>query len=230
MSEAAEKTDTGAATSVRQRLIDAGERLFAEHGWEGVGIRAIAAAAGVSLAALNYHFGDKEKLLAAIFAQRAEPIAAERMRLLAAMRAGGGMTVEGVIRSFLQPVLGAWSESRSGSRDFGVLRARLAAEPEAFKDRVRAQTFDESTRAYMAALGELLPELSREELGMRFHFLLGSMLYTISDPGRIRALSDGHCDPGDVATVLLHMVPFLAAGFRSPPLPRGSPAASEQKH
>ena len=59
--------------SVRERLIEAGEKLFAEHGWNGVSIRTIAAAAGVSLAALNYHFGVKEHLLAEIFAAPLQP-------------------------------------------------------------------------------------------------------------------------------------------------------------
>ena len=76
-------------TAVRQRLLDAGEKLFAAHGWNGVSIRAIAAEAQVSLAALNYHFGEKENLLAQIFAARAVPIAAERMRLLDELKASG---------------------------------------------------------------------------------------------------------------------------------------------
>ena len=92
---------------VRQRLIEAGERLFAEHGWNRVGIRAIAAEAEVSLAALNYHFGEKEALLAEIFAARARPIAEERMRLLRALQAKGETTLEGVIEAFLRPALTA---------------------------------------------------------------------------------------------------------------------------
>jgi AcrR family transcriptional regulator len=71
MIAAASKPAKATAKPVRQRLIDAGERLFAEHGWNGVGIRTIATAADVSLAALNYHFGEKENLLAEIFAERA---------------------------------------------------------------------------------------------------------------------------------------------------------------
>jgi AcrR family transcriptional regulator len=206
------------AKPARQRLIDAGERLFAEHGWDGVGIRTIAAAADVSLAALNYHFGDKEKLLAEIFAERARPIAAERMRLLAEIQASGAATLEGVIESFLHPALGAWSEARFGGKVFAKLRARLAAESEAFNGRIRANAFDESSRRYIAALQALLPELSPGELGWRFHFLLGTMLYTMADSGRIESLTDGKCDPGDVQAVMLHIVPFLAAGFRSAPL------------
>ncbi len=78
----------------RQRLIDAGERLFAEHGWNGVGIRTITAAADVSLAALNYKFGEKENLLADIFAERAGSIAAERMQLLAEIKASDTVMLE----------------------------------------------------------------------------------------------------------------------------------------
>src|SRR5258707_3906236 len=76
--------------SARQRLMDASEQLFAEHGWNAVSIRTIVAAAGVNLAALHYHFGSKEQLLADIFAARAKPIAAERMRLFAEIERQGG--------------------------------------------------------------------------------------------------------------------------------------------
>ena len=205
---------------VRQRLIDAGERLFAQHGWNGVGIRTIAAAADVSLAALNYHFGEKEKLLAEIFVERARPIAAERMRLLAEIEASGKPTLERLIEAFLIPAFGTVSEERFGGKVFARLRARLATEPEAFSRRILANAFDESSRHYIAALQALLPDVPAEDLGWRFHFLLGAMVYTMADAGRIQSLTEGHCDPGDVEAALLHIVPFLAAGFRSKPARR----------
>jgi hypothetical protein len=40
----------------------------------------------------------------------------------------------------------------------------------------------------------------------------------MADSGRIQALTDGRCDPGDVTRALRHMIPFLAAGFRSAPV------------
>ena len=48
--------------SSRQRLLDAAERLFAEHGFHGVSLRTITAEAGMNLAAANYYFGGKEGL------------------------------------------------------------------------------------------------------------------------------------------------------------------------
>ena len=198
---------------VKQRLLEAGEELFAEHGWNGVSIRTIAAKAEVSLAALNYHFGEKEKLLAEIFAARARPIAAERIRLLEALRADGDLSLETVIEAFLSPALTVSTEF--GGRVFIKLRARLATEPVAFSRRILADAFDESSRLYLAALQDLLPDLAPADLAWRFHFSLGAMLYTMADPGRIQSLTNGVCDPSDAQAALRHLVPFLAAGFRS---------------
>ena len=50
----------------RQKLIEAGIRLFGLHGFEATGTRSLAAAAGVNLAAIPYHFGGKEGLYQAV--------------------------------------------------------------------------------------------------------------------------------------------------------------------
>lgn len=50
----------------RRRLLAAGLRLFATHGYEGVSTRALAAEAGANLAAINYHFGGKRALYLAV--------------------------------------------------------------------------------------------------------------------------------------------------------------------
>jgi AcrR family transcriptional regulator len=56
--------DGSAAT--RSALIDAGRRLFAEHGFAGVGTEAIVAEAVVSRGALYHHFSDKTELFAGV--------------------------------------------------------------------------------------------------------------------------------------------------------------------
>jgi len=75
---------------VPKRLMAAAERLFAESSWEAVSVRSIVAAAGVNLAALNYHFGSKQELLREIFVTRAKPIVQERIRRLEEIRKRGG--------------------------------------------------------------------------------------------------------------------------------------------
>jgi TetR/AcrR family transcriptional regulator len=54
------------AAATREALLAAGTELFAERGYHGVPVRAIAEKAGVNKAMINYHFGGKRKLYLAI--------------------------------------------------------------------------------------------------------------------------------------------------------------------
>ena len=46
----------------RQRLLEAAEQVFAQKGFDGATVRDICDRAGMNVAAINYHFGDKERL------------------------------------------------------------------------------------------------------------------------------------------------------------------------
>jgi TetR/AcrR family transcriptional regulator len=54
------------AAGTREALLAAGTELFAERGYDGVPLWAIAQKAGVNKAMVNYHFGGKRKLYLAI--------------------------------------------------------------------------------------------------------------------------------------------------------------------
>lgn len=46
----------------RQRLLEAAEEVFASKGFDSATVREICSRAGVNIAAINYYFGDKERL------------------------------------------------------------------------------------------------------------------------------------------------------------------------
>lgn len=218
---AAPRASKAAATqSVRERILEVAERLFAEHGMSGVGLRAISAEAQVNLASIAYHFGSKDGLLEALFAQRAEPIAQERLRLLAqCYEASAKPNLEDILDAFLRPALVLGVQPQFGGPAFVKLRARLATEPEALSRKILSKAFDLSSRKFIDAIADALSELPRAEVEWRFHFMLGAMFYTMADSGRIQALTKGRIDPGNVKRALRHMIPFLAAGFRSAAVP-----------
>lgn len=70
------------ATNTALQLLLAAERLFAQHGIDGVSLRQVAAEAGSSNnSAVRYHFGTKQDLLAAIFSYRLDELMRRRTQL-----------------------------------------------------------------------------------------------------------------------------------------------------
>lgn len=55
-------SDHNAQIEPRQRLLVAAEEVFARRGFDGATVREICDRAGMNVAAINYHFGDKERL------------------------------------------------------------------------------------------------------------------------------------------------------------------------
>ena len=55
-------------TTTKERILDAAEALFSDQGFTTTSLlRSITAASEVNLAAVNYHFGSKEQLIAKVF-------------------------------------------------------------------------------------------------------------------------------------------------------------------
>src|SRR5205823_14288862 len=48
--------------ATQQRLLEAAEQVFADKGFKAASIREISKRAGANIAAVNYYFGDKERL------------------------------------------------------------------------------------------------------------------------------------------------------------------------
>lgn len=64
---AAQRTSRSDGEDTRARLLQAALQLFSERGFAQTSVRAIAEAAGINVAAIAYHFGDKARLYAATF-------------------------------------------------------------------------------------------------------------------------------------------------------------------
>jgi AcrR family transcriptional regulator len=198
----------------REKLVAAAELLFAERGYASVTVRAIAAAAGVNWSLVGYHFRGKEGLLAEVYRRHCASLNAERLHLLAeATRRKPDL--ERVIEAFVRPAL-AEIQGAGGQSSFSRLRAILAAEDSALLDALVAENFDASSRTFIDALRACLRQIPADEILWRFHFMLGTIYYSVASPQRIKAFSRGRCDPGDLEATITHLVPFLASAFRAP--------------
>ena len=101
----------------RERILDAAERLFMAHGYEGTSMRQITGEAGVNLAAVNYHLGSKEALVQEVFRRRLDWLNDERMRVLNAMEAeadGKPLKPSQIVDGFFGTLLRMADDERRG--------------------------------------------------------------------------------------------------------------------
>src|SRR5689334_14150154 len=115
----------------KTRILDAAESLFVEHGFEATSLRQLTSAAGVNLAAVNYHFGSKEELFQSVLTRRLDPMNQERIDLLERLEResnGKAIGVEKILSAMLIPALRLARDERRGGKDFLRLLGRAYAD------------------------------------------------------------------------------------------------------
>ena len=101
-----------------------------------------------------------------------------------------------MLRAYLLPAFASSSDSGGGAQ-FTRMRAVLSAEGDPEARRIIADSFDDTTRAFIDAIAQCLPGAAREQIVWRSQFLLGALYYTLINPERIDRLSDGHVSGAD---------------------------------
>lgn len=168
------RRDTGAVEGTRARLLDEAERLFAERGYEGTSLRALAEAAEANIAAVNYHFRSKEGLLQAVIARAMAPVNTERDKRLRALQAPGGRpSIEQVVRAFVEPGLDL--TSHHGARGPAVARflGRVLLDPSPQIRQLFADQVDPVEGRYLDALRKAMPEQDADTVLFGYTSMLG---------------------------------------------------------
>lgn len=221
-----------AARTTRDKILDAAERLFARRGFYGVSIRDITAAAGVDVALVNYHFGRKQELFAAVLGRRASVLNELRLERLEECRrraAPRRPSVEDIIDAFTQPLLERSARGGAGWKSYFALIAQINNSAE-FGASMMTRHFDVLVQHFIQALREVLPGSDERDLYWSYHFLTGALTLTFAETRRIDNLSGGVCRSNDLESVHERLVPFIAAGFRELCATNGNEAGRVRKH
>jgi AcrR family transcriptional regulator len=191
----------------RSAILSAAERLYADRGFGDVTLRDIVAAAGVNLAAVNYHFGSKDELIAELFVTRSIATNRERLNELKAAEAEGGgrAGIDAILRALVGPTLRGClgpDRERSTAARF-MIRASIESVPPI--RRIKNREIDH-LRKFAAAMGRSLPDHSEADLYWGLHFALAMAHHTIRERERLTKLSEGQCDLNDVAGIVDRVV------------------------
>lgn len=141
----------GRAPTTRERILRAAERLFADDGFDRVTLRQIARASEQrNVAAVQYHFGSKGGLLAAIVDRHRSEIDEERRALLASSEADGHEPDLAAYLNILLEPLCQKLDNPSG-------RAYLRIQAEGLHN----EAMRPATRTVISRIGRLLSGLDR---------------------------------------------------------------------
>lgn len=198
--------------STKERILGAAEALFAQRGFDGASLRQLTSTAGVNLAAVNYHFGSKEKLVEQVFRRRLDALSSQRLAALDKLSGQPDTRLEDVLDAFIRPAL-ELSHDDSGALFMRVL-ARAFAEHDDTLRRFLSDNYGHVMRQFSAEFARQLPQLSKEELYWRIDLMTGALTHAMSGFGMIRR-------KGDVSErmhreqTIAHLIRFAAAGLHA---------------
>jgi AcrR family transcriptional regulator len=212
--------------ATHERILDAAERLFAEQGYNGTSLRAITTAARVNLAAVNYHFGDKESLYAEVLRRRLRPINAARLARLDEAIATAGESppaLEEVIDILLRPVFDVHRDPARGGPHIVRIIARSLTEPLPFIHAVLREELHPVLGRFAQVVRRHVPHLAPEDFLWRLSFVIGAMQHTLAMLHQMSALTQGICRDNDYDGALRRFISSACAVFRQP-VPAGASA------
>lgn len=196
----------------------AAEALFAEQGFAETTMREITGAAKVNLAAVNYHFGSKKGLISAVAEKYLSPLADNLNSALEERLAAGDETVsaEELLEILMRCLLRMGKAKQFALPVFMRLLELLYMKNQ---DELR-DAMIERYGAQFRPLIELIKKdaaiMSDEEFFWRLHFLLGSIVFTLSNFQTLVAIEMREFERvAEVERILHRMIPVLVAGLHA---------------
>lgn len=204
-------------TETRQRLLDAAEALFIESGYEGTSLRLVTAHAHANLAAVNYYFGSKEALMQTLLSQRLDRLNRERLQLLDRCEADGGtLDAASVLAMLFVPAFRLAQEGSVGA-NFMRLLGRVYSDRSPFIRDFLQGHYRPIFGRYFDAFARALPQLGRNELGMRLHFGLIALASILAGEEMGSLASDLRMGEAiDDAQLLARLVALIAPFLTTP--------------
>ena len=214
--------------SARHRLLDCAEELFAAHGVEGVSLRAINAGAGLSPAALHYHFGSKEALVEALLERRMALLMARRGELLDALEHDAGTPhCRGLVHALVAPLAELLAREGESGRRYLRLLSRLVADRNV-DERFVVARFGRGIERLEPLLQRALPDLPIPVVRLRLALVIELMLRSLAQWDTLAGTWRGDQPPLSLDAFVASLLDVLTGALEAPdhtgPILTASPA------
>lgn len=198
----------------KSRILQTAEILFANEGIATTSLRRITAQAGANLAAVNYHFGNKQNLVHEVFRHRLDQLNSDRInRLDKLLEKDRQPDLESLLQALIFPALDLSRDVKRGGARFVKVMARAYAENDADLHAFLSDHYGHVIKRFAAAIGQSLPAVKQRELRWQLDFVIGALTYVMADFGAHFSASGGLGLSAE--SLACRLVQFAAAGMKS---------------
>ncbi len=195
-----------------QRLLEAAGEVFAAHGFRAATVREICQRAGANVAAINYHFGDKEGLYFAVLKSCSE---AALQKYPPTLGLGPNATSEERLHAFVRSLLFRIADKGQPSWH-GKLIAHEMTEPTKALTALIDKVYGPALKQLEAIVRELLGRQAPVTVVRRCQLsVLGQCLYFhYARPAIQHIHPEQGFEPADIERLAKHITQFSLAGIR----------------
>lgn len=204
---------SGISYDARKRILIAAESLFAQYGYSDVSLRQITVAAKVNVAAVNYHYYDKESLYREILTQRLTQINRRRLDLLAAAETRAGtaaIPLAEIIDALARPL---FLPDEPTGIEAPRLLGRLLSERQPCTDDLLRSEFQPVMTRFGQAIRRHDPARPPADFVWRLSFLIGAMHHAVVTRPDMSLHTSGLCPADDCAGALRNFTDFAVNAF-----------------
>ncbi|MCX9573086.1 TetR/AcrR family transcriptional regulator [Vibrio cholerae] len=200
-------------SSTKEKILDVAEGLFAEYGFNDTSLRTITSKAGVNLASVNYHFGDKKTLVRAVLNRYLEAFMPEMKQSLERLNERDDYDMAEVFEALRAP-LRSLSELRpNGTSRFMLLIGRGYTDVQGHLRWFITNRYNDVLTLFTDSVLKANPNLTRETLFWRLHFTLGTCVFTMASSQAFAEIAENDFGSKvDPKSVVDQLIPYLAAG------------------
>ena len=199
--------------STKEKILDVAEALFAEHGFNDTSLRTITSKAGVNLASVNYHFGDKKTLVRAVLNRYLEAFMPAVQDALITLNLNSNYKMSDVFESLRTPLKNLNNVRPDGTSRFMLLIGRGYTDVQGHLRWFITTRYQDTLTLFTDSVMKANPNLTKEDLFWRLHFTLGACVFTMASSQALLEIADNDYGKSmDAKSVVDQLIPYLAAG------------------